>query len=373
MKKHFIATAVAATFAVPAVAQVTVYGRLDTGYSTRTSTAADGVKSKGAAIVYSAHSTSRIGFSGAEDLGGGLKANFLIETQLGEDTNDNLVQQGNAPTTNEAFGGRGMWAGLSGGFGSIRIGTQNAFSKDYTANFSASGGSNVLGDATLASGRAATGTARGTLLDSRYQGLSYASPAFNGLTVKAMYVADKQDISTATTQKNDLTGNEIAVEFKQGQLSAAVSRGSYTVHGSAFDAETFAASRADSTLKAEQTTTMAVAAYDLGAAKLFYKYGKVEHKQDGGASNTDGQSTYHVVGAAMPVGKITAFVNYASGDYETTTGTVKHDDSGLQLGATYSLSKRTSLYAIYGKAETDISAITREKESQIAAGLVHSF
>lgn len=373
MKKHLIAAAVAATFAVPAVAQVTVYGRLDTGYSTRTSESAAGVKSKGSGIVYSANSTSRFGLMGNEDLGGGLKASFLIETQLGDDTNDNAQQQSVAPAGDEALGGRGMWVGLAGNFGSVRVGLQNAFSKDYVAGFSSSGGTNVVGDSTLGSGRAVTGVARGTLLDSRYQGLSYSSPVFNGFTVKAMYVGDRQDASNADLSKRDLTGSEFAIEFKSGALSAAVSRGSYDVNGSAFDPETFAATRADSTLKAEQTTTMGVASYDLGMAKLFYKYGKVEHKQDGGAANTDGQATYNVFGASVPLGKVTAFVNVSTGDYETTTGTVKYDDGGLQVGATYSLSKRTSLYAIYGQAKTDISATTREKESQMAAGIVHSF
>jgi predicted porin len=371
MKKHLIAAAVAAAVAVPAVAQVTVYGRLDAGFSTRESTAVNGVKSKGAGFVYSAHSTSRLGFRGAEDLGGGLKANFLIETQLGDDTNDTVQQQSIAPAFDEALGGRGMWAGISGGFGEVRIGTQNAFSKDYVA-VTASGGTNVLGDATLGAGRAEKDTAKASLLDSRYQAGAYISPKFSGFTVKAMLVHSKQDLTDATVAKKDLTGNEIAVEYAQGPVFAAVSRGSYKFNGTV-DADMFKQTVDESTTKQEQETTVALGTYDFGMAKLFYKYGKVESKEVGGSNATDGEATYHVYGVSMPVGKATAFISLADGDYETTTGTVKWDDAGLQVGATYPLSKRTSLYAIYGQVKTDVSATTREKQSQIAAGMVHSF
>ena len=372
MKKHLIAAAVAGALAVPAMAQVTVYGRIDAGYSTRDSKGTSGAEDKGAGVVFSAHSTSRFGVKGTEDLGGGLKANFLFETQIGEDTNDSESKQSNLPVEDEAFGGRGMWAGVSGGFGEVRLGYQNAFSKDYVA-VSSSGGSNVLGDPTLGSGRAKSKTSRAGLLDSRYQGVSYASPSMGGASLKAMYVVDKQDDDNTTAAKADLTGTELALEYKAGPFMGALSAGTYKVNGSTIDAEQFNVTQADSATKHEQKTMVALATYDLGMAKLFYKYGKVEHEQDGGSASTDGEATYNVVGVSAPLGKVTVFLNYATGDYETTTGTTKFDDKGQQLGATYNLSKRTSLYGIYGKTETDISASTKEKETQFALGLVHAF
>ena len=75
MKKHLIAAAVAAAVAVPAVAQVTVYGLFDAAYTDIKTTTAAAVTTKTNDYVDSGRmSGSRLCFRGAEDLGGGLKA-----------------------------------------------------------------------------------------------------------------------------------------------------------------------------------------------------------------------------------------------------------------------------------------------------------
>ena len=92
MKKLLIATAALAMVAGTAQAQssVTVYGKLDAGYSDRKAEGTSGAKASGAGVVFNAHETSRWGLRGTEDLGGGLKANFVIETQLGDDNNKRM-------------------------------------------------------------------------------------------------------------------------------------------------------------------------------------------------------------------------------------------------------------------------------------------
>ncbi|NIC40012.1 porin, partial [Aquabacterium sp. A08] len=55
--------------------------------------------------------TSRLGFRGTEDLGGGLKAIFQIETTLKAD----------APEAT-TLGDRTAIVGLSGGFGTVKLG-----------------------------------------------------------------------------------------------------------------------------------------------------------------------------------------------------------------------------------------------------------
>ncbi len=71
MKKSLIALAVMGTFAGAAYAQsnVTVYGILDTGFA----------KSTGSDMRIGSNVDSRIGFRGTEDLGGGVKAEFNLE------------------------------------------------------------------------------------------------------------------------------------------------------------------------------------------------------------------------------------------------------------------------------------------------------
>jgi predicted porin len=387
MKKLLIATAALAMVAGTAQAQssVTVYGKLDAGFSSRKAEGATNIEAKGASFVYNAHETSRFGFRGTEDLGGGLKANFLIETQIGDDNaNGTASLQGTAPVADEALGGRAMWVGLSGGFGEIRVGNQNAFSKDYVAGFSASGGSNVIGDPTMAAGRAAERTAKLGLLDSRYNGISYATNAMSGFTLKAMIVSDKQDnatitgssastvVTTAVAGEKNLTGSEFAIQYAAGPFAAAASIGKYEGNGSLYIGN-LGINSAESADEFKQDVISLNASYDLGVAKLFAKYGDVKAKKQGGAANTDGKATSTVVGARVPFGKTTFIANYAMGEYETPAGTTSFDDQGYQLGFEYALSKRTKAYAIYGATETDISATTKEKDTQFAFGLIHNF
>jgi predicted porin len=97
--------ALAATSAAWAQSSVTLYGRLNV---TAESIDANGKKTK--QLVDNA---SRLGFKGTEDMGGGLKANFILEHRFGADTG--------LPSP------AGFWAGqsevnLSGGFGTVRLG-----------------------------------------------------------------------------------------------------------------------------------------------------------------------------------------------------------------------------------------------------------
>ena len=106
MKKSLLALAAMGAFAGAAQAQssVTVYGLLDYGYGGSSQTAAGPaaatsssggipggytnavIKTQTSGLGGNGESTSRIGFRGTEDLGGGLKANFQIENRFSPDT-----------------------------------------------------------------------------------------------------------------------------------------------------------------------------------------------------------------------------------------------------------------------------------------------
>ena len=101
MKKSLLALAAMGAFAGAAQAQssVTVYGVLDVGYinqksdgtgTTATTTASNSF------IGTSAETTSRLGFRGTEDLGSGLKANFVLESEF-------LADNGSQNSTAEAL------------------------------------------------------------------------------------------------------------------------------------------------------------------------------------------------------------------------------------------------------------------------------
>ncbi len=155
MKKSLIALAAMSAVAGTAQAQssVSVYGILDSGYM---STEQDTIKfsasdntnalrskeSKG--ITSSASSSSRLGFRGTEDLGGGLRAEFVVETGLNA-TN----------STVSTFNNRQTFAGLTGGFGTFRIGTQYTAHHNIAAAFSPATGVNMAGDLNYSIGQSA--------------------------------------------------------------------------------------------------------------------------------------------------------------------------------------------------------------------------
>ena len=109
MKKTLLAlAALAATSAAFAQSSVTLYGVVDVSVE----------RVKGDHQVNRVSSSnlasSRLGFKGTEDIGGGLKANFALETAVTADTG----AQGNSAR----FFDRAAWVGLAGGAGEIRLG-----------------------------------------------------------------------------------------------------------------------------------------------------------------------------------------------------------------------------------------------------------
>ena len=69
---------------------------------------------------------SRLGFRGSEDLGGGLKASFWLEGQLGPDTGRGNNSFGNGATAGDFAFLRRSTVSLSNQWGELRLG------RDYT-------------------------------------------------------------------------------------------------------------------------------------------------------------------------------------------------------------------------------------------------
>jgi len=146
MKKSLLALAALGAFVGTAQAQssVTVYGIMDASYSgiESNSTSTAGVKTttnvRNTVNGDGALSTSRLGFRGVEDLGGGLSAQFVLEFDLINIGNGGTGDQGsqaatavsgasNANATGgfRGFGPRYSYVGLSDkNLGTLRLGRQ---------------------------------------------------------------------------------------------------------------------------------------------------------------------------------------------------------------------------------------------------------
>ncbi|OQA32458.1 MAG: Outer membrane porin protein 32 precursor [Betaproteobacteria bacterium ADurb.Bin341] len=122
MQKKIIALAVAGLIAAPVFAQssVAISGYVTQGVAfTKVSGDAVTPANNGTGSSIYDPRYSRIRFSGVEDLGGGLKADFMIETRLLADT-----------ATLNGFGGGNNWVGLSGKWGSLKLGRIDKFYSD---------------------------------------------------------------------------------------------------------------------------------------------------------------------------------------------------------------------------------------------------
>src|SRR6478752_6738373 len=123
-------SACVATLMTPCLADaqqspVTLYGVVDlsiAGFSTQ---------ERGTAINMQSgvQSGSRWGLRGSEDLGNGLRANFLLESGF-------LATNGNSAQRRRLFG-RAAWMGVSGGFGDLRLGRQTSVSSATLADYDA--------------------------------------------------------------------------------------------------------------------------------------------------------------------------------------------------------------------------------------------
>ncbi|MDB5954166.1 porin [Ramlibacter sp.] len=130
MKKSLIALAVmAAAGAASAQSSVTLFGIVDATISHYN---AGGQHNT--ILTNSGYNSSRLGFRGTEDLGGGLAASFWLEAGLNNDNGSNGTTNTNN-TLGGSTGGGGLTFGrrstvsLSGGWGEVRLG------RDYVPTF----------------------------------------------------------------------------------------------------------------------------------------------------------------------------------------------------------------------------------------------
>ena len=130
MKKSLIALAVlAASGAAMAQSSVTLYGVADAGV-----TYLNGADNW-SGVTSGNNLTSRLGFRGVEDLGGGLKANFVIEGGFNLDNGDGASGYAGAKAGEGFQFKRRSTVGLSGGFGEVRMGRELTAAYNATARY----------------------------------------------------------------------------------------------------------------------------------------------------------------------------------------------------------------------------------------------
>jgi predicted porin len=304
--------------------------------------------------------SSRLGFRGSEDLGKGLKANFVLESGISQNT---------AFT----FGNRAYWAGIeSKDMGEVRIGRQDSLIRSVWLGHDQLAFANVVGNLAHSD---VNGTAAAGAHTARFVGLNYLSPRMNGVQVVGSVM--QQNDKGATTVKN-ATGYQFGANFVQGKFSAAAAMADFTqdkvtATGAFIDTagavEATQVGVAGVTAVGKVQETSAAASYDFGMAKVAYIYTKLDQA-------TAIQRSSHAFSASVPVNaKTVVRLGYGMAERGATPGAAKADITGMQAAVNYSLSKRTMVYGIYGQEERDslTAANSSAKTTEYTVGVRHTF
>lgn len=399
MKKSLIALAALAATSAFAQSSVTMYGNIDVGYGTNKTTNLNGtVATKSAGVMDGSYAGSRIGFRGTEDLGGGLKANFVIEQGFAPTAADGFnkrtgsaFHQVDNAGTYSTGNNRQSFVGVSGGFGEIRAGYQYTNSYDLVAF-------NDLSRAEFQGGNFQNGTSGISTISSHANGtranaITYISPKIGALTIKAQIgqgTGRKEMSNNSAAGVNGFNANNNAytslmAAYAQGPvfLAAAYSKSDQKVdNATAGDTlDIFGAAlatqptHATNTAVRSQTAMTYGGSYDLGMAKLSFTMSKVEGA--GSTATVESVNKTRQYSVRVPVGAY-ELVASTGGIKRNTGATINNDFKGTFYGVNYNMSKRTVAYVYTGsekdQAVTAVSATAANyKDTKSVVGLRHSF
>jgi len=352
MKKSLIALAViAASGAASAQSSVTLYGLVDAYVG---SVKVNGLTTTGINVPAAAGggglNTSRFGVKGSEDLGGGLKVNFLLEAGFDPSTGvSNSYTNPYTGATSTALFGRQSWVGLSGGFGEVKLGKMWTPFDDVKGSGAAAFDANIFAPATFV-------WASNSYSDRPGNSIYYATPSFGGITAAALYSFGEN--KTSTTGAGHIASVNVA--YAGGPVAAALSYQTEKANGAVANTTKFAQLNAS---------------YDFGVVKLL---GAVGHVKDGFNPLTGisvSKSQEYQLGLDFPVSStFTVSGGYAWSKDTQLAGGPDIKRKGFGIAGLYALSKRTNLYAGVNDAKQDeYTGVAEEKRRVFAVGVRHTF
>jgi predicted porin len=354
MKRKMIALSVlAACGTASAQSSVTMFGIVDAAYAHGSGSTSDRSQ-----LASGANNSSRLGFRGTEDLGGGLSAGFWLEAQFNTDngtgvaTNTNNQANGTATAPAGTQGltfNRRSTVSLAGPWGEVRLG------RDYTGHYRNRVDTDPFGVVGVGATQVNVGTLAGQTSTRASNAIGYFLPsALGGFFGQAQYYFGENAGGTPT--EDDSTGYSLRAGYAAGAITVS---GSYA---------------------RQQFASGDIVSTNLGSiynAKVVKLMAAVFRDKTESATPFSGKG--FTLGAIAPVGagefKL-AFSRYGS-------------DAGLQpetkktaIGYVHNLSKRTALYATYARVSNSGGATTALNGSVTGAnrnssgydlGIRHSF
>jgi predicted porin len=354
MKKSLIAlAALASAGAACAQSSVTLFGIVDATVSHGT-----GSVSSRTQLTNSGNSSSRLGFRGTEDLGGGMSASFWLEAGVANDDGQGAATNSN----NQASGAGAAVAGRQGltfnrrstvslgsSLGELRLG------RDYTPQFwnmnqfdpftTLGVGTNQMNNSSLG----------GPVNTRASNAIGYFLPAnLGGVYGQFQHYRGENASNAPGGTATDGNGTAARVGYASGPLNVAVALSSTRY--------------ATGDIK----TSNIGAQWNFGVARLMGVYGR--DSVSGGATGRGG-----LVGTVVPVGP---------GEIKLAYSTYRNDLAGnprtnkVAVGYVHNLSKRTAAYATYARVKNSGGAVqalggsvtgANQSSTGYDLGLRHSF
>jgi predicted porin len=422
MKKSLLALAALSAIAGAAQAQssVTVYGILDVGMvggNNRVATGSAATEATGLAFGSSAESTSRLGFKGSEDLGGGLSAFFTIEQGITPNSSSALnISTGTA--------NRQTFAGLKkDGVGDFAVGTQYTVIHNAAAASDPGQLNNMMGNVIFVNSTAptavtaASGTTNVDNLDTNVgytvranNMLTVNSAVFGGFQAHAMAILNNNNTNQTSATANNVTGGinnqngwGLGADYTWNKLFLTANYQSLRAVNPWNTTATYEIASTTGATVSAAGTTGAAAIFGVGGASALgtniqdnqayvagtYDFGilKAYAQWVNRKATSEIVATQYVSRSAQQIGvrsfitpTIEAWASAGNGKY-TAFGNSNPSTNftGFQLGSNYWLSKRTNLYAIYGQSQTSNVALTASSgftsanANNYAVGIRHTF
>jgi len=335
------AVCAAVPFAVAAQSSVAVYGRLDTSL--------DSQQTGPVSMTQLRDNASRLGFRGAEDLGGGLKAVFGLEMGYSADT---------GAMTTPAF--RNSFVGLTdkswGAFAMGRLDSANPTgSRLYSlitrhTEF-------VVHDA----GATAIGTAVLNARNRESNAFGYQSPTVGNFVFRIRHYWNGEGVTETPAGpvrfESDLKSTDLSVSYGEsnGPLGIGLGYGQDTKRGGAL-------------LNDFKNKWMLVGSYDFGIVRAWAVAGRDNYQ---GGATTRSKVDFREIGASVAVGSTGSKVvaNYLTRDVQADPGGVLKK---IQVGYEYRLSKQTMVYALYDRQDPN-SRVANDAIRNFSVGIQQNF
>ena len=304
--KNTLALTICSIIALPTfAANIDIYGRADV--SIQKSDEGEG------SFTEVKSNASRIGFKGTHTINDNLEVVYKAEFQVDLDGDS---------AKGDSITDRNQYVGLKGGFGEVLLGKNDTMLKQSQGKVDLF--SDLNGDIkNLWKGE-------NRMADT----ISYKSPKFNDISVGVTYIAeDSVDAEDAYS---------VAVFYGDKKLKKS---------------KIYASIAMDSEVKGYDTTRVTVQGKvsDITLGAIYH----TQEKVDGGAE-MDG----FLLSAKYKINEVTLKGQYQTADYD---GGVS--ESGVTVGADYSLAKSTKLYAFYTSFDMDTGA----DEDYLGVGIQYKF